>query len=284
MSQIFNAHRGFNTVAPENSLPAFASAVALGANEIELDLWPTKDGRIIVCHDSTVDRTSNGTGQIVNLTFEEIKQLDAGSYFADGFRGLRFSAFEDILNEFGRKVIMNIHIKSLNDNPYQHPEMKERGKELMRYYGENIIANLDEHEPQEVIIQAVEDREVTPYDEEVFKEIVRLIYKYGCQESVYITGEKDVLITALKVAPELERCCLEGHMNFSIIEHALEFKCSRVQFCKHFVTKNMIKKANDNQLIANLFWSNDYDEAQHFFNHGIDVVLTDDYLRTTVKN
>ena len=62
--KIYCSHRGFNSVAPENTLPAFASAVSLGAEEIEFDLWPTADGEIVVCHDPTVDRTTDGTGSI----------------------------------------------------------------------------------------------------------------------------------------------------------------------------------------------------------------------------
>lgn len=73
------AHRGFNTVAPENSLPAYGAAVALGAEEIEFDLWSTKDGVIVSCHDSTLDRVSDGTGVISDHTYEELLQLDFGA-------------------------------------------------------------------------------------------------------------------------------------------------------------------------------------------------------------
>lgn len=279
-NKLYCSHRGFNTVAPENSLPAFASAVSLGAQEIEFDLWPTKDGQLLVCHDRTIDRTSNGEGKINELTLAEIKAYDAGSYFSPLFSGMKFPVFEDVLKQFGGKVIMNIHIKSLQDNPYIHPEMAARGKAFGELYRGNVLVDLDQAEPEEDIIEALEQREVEPYDAEVFQEIVRLIYKYDCAESVYITGEKDVLMTALEIAPEIERCCLEGHMNYTIVQHALEYKCSRVQFCKHFLTKRMIKEAKENNLITNIFWSNDYQEAEGFFDQGIDVVLTDDYLRT----
>jgi predicted amidohydrolase len=62
------AHRGFNTVAPENSMPAFGAAVALGAEEIEFDIWSTKDRVLVSCHDSTLDRVSDGCGEIYEHT------------------------------------------------------------------------------------------------------------------------------------------------------------------------------------------------------------------------
>ncbi|MBQ9117385.1 MAG: hypothetical protein IJY04_10205, partial [Clostridia bacterium] len=62
------AHRGFNSVAPENSLPAFGAAVALGVQEIEFDLWETKDGEIVSIHDSSLDRVSDGTGYVWDYT------------------------------------------------------------------------------------------------------------------------------------------------------------------------------------------------------------------------
>ncbi|MGI6725383.1 MAG: glycerophosphodiester phosphodiesterase [Christensenellales bacterium] len=65
------AHRGFSTVAPEGSLPAFEAAVALGADEIEVDVWPTKDKDIMVFHDRELDRTTNGHGLITDLSTKE---------------------------------------------------------------------------------------------------------------------------------------------------------------------------------------------------------------------
>ncbi|SEP83905.1 Glycerophosphoryl diester phosphodiesterase [Ignavigranum ruoffiae] len=276
----FCSHRGFNTIAPENSIPAFAAGIALGANEIEFDLWPTKDGRLLVCHDSTVNRTSNGYGKIQSLSSEEINSLDAGSYFSSYYRGLSFPYFEDVLNLFANKVIMNIHIKSINDPIGSFKIMKKRGKFLWNCYHNNILANLHEHEPQERIDVQVENRIVTAYDERVFAKVIEWIDYYNCHETVYITGEKDVLITAKKMAPNLKRCCLEGHMNFSIVENAIKYDCQRVQFCKHLTTQAMIDLAREHHLITNLFWSNDYDEAKHFFDLGIDVILTDNYWNT----
>lgn len=106
------AHRGFNTIAPENSLPAFGAAIAMGAQEIEFDLWWTKDEEIVSIHDDRLDRVSNGTGLVYEHTLEELKQYDFGAKFNEKFSGMRILTFEEILKKFACHVIMNIHIKT----------------------------------------------------------------------------------------------------------------------------------------------------------------------------
>ena len=105
------AHRGFSTVAPENSMPAFGAAVALGSEEIEFDLWSTKDRVLVSCHDQTLERVSNGHGKISDYTYEELLKLDFGVKHGGKFKGLRIPTFEEILQKFGGRVIMNIHVK-----------------------------------------------------------------------------------------------------------------------------------------------------------------------------
>ena len=107
------AHRGFSTVAPENSLPAFGSAVALGTTEIEFDLWWTKDGEIVSIHDATLDRVSNGKGKVFDHTYEELLKLDFGSKTGKHFAGLKILRFEEILAKLSCHTIMNIHMKDV---------------------------------------------------------------------------------------------------------------------------------------------------------------------------
>ena len=106
------AHRGFNTIAPENSMAAFGAAVALGADEIEFDLWPTADGEIVSIHDHNLERVSTGTGVVYEKTYAELLEYDFGVKFSDEYRGLKILKFEDILKKFACHTVMNIHIKS----------------------------------------------------------------------------------------------------------------------------------------------------------------------------
>ena len=106
------AHRGFKSILPENSLAAFGAAVAMGAEEIEFDLWSTKDGEVVSIHDSTLDRVSNGTGKIGDYTLAELRELDFGVKYGDAFLGMKIPTFEDILKKFACHCIMNIHLKT----------------------------------------------------------------------------------------------------------------------------------------------------------------------------
>ncbi len=126
------AHRGFNTIAPENSMPAFGAAIALGAEEIEFDLWSTKDGVLVSCHDSTLDRVSNGSGKIFEHTYAELLELDFGVKHGEKFKGLKIPTFEEILQKFAGQVIMNIHVKIWDKN-FDDP-MIEQIVALIRKY------------------------------------------------------------------------------------------------------------------------------------------------------
>ena len=129
------AHRGFNTVAPENSMPAFGSAIAMGAEEIEFDLWYTKDGEIVSIHDGTLERVSDGVGKVYEHTYEELLKYDFGVKHSEHFKGIKILTFEEILKKFACHTIMNIHIKTI-DNDCEYDEA------LLR----KIIALIDQYD------------------------------------------------------------------------------------------------------------------------------------------
>ncbi len=107
------AHRGFNTIAPENSLPAFGAAIALDAQEIEFDLWLSKDEEWVSIHDCKLDRVSNGSGYVWDYTLDELKQFDFGIKHSPEFEGLRILTFEEILKKLSCHTVMNVHIKTM---------------------------------------------------------------------------------------------------------------------------------------------------------------------------
>lgn len=152
------AHRGFNAVAPENSMPAYGAAVTMGAEEIEFDLWPTKDDEIISCHDISLERVSDGEGWIPDMTLEELKKYDFGVRFGPQFKGMKILTLEDILKKFACQTIMNIHIKTYGfDVPYERKHL-EKIIALIRKYdcekhvyfmcgNDNVLAMLQEMAP-----------------------------------------------------------------------------------------------------------------------------------------
>ena len=109
------AHRGASAAGPENSLASLGAAVAMGAQEIEFDVWPTKDGEVVVLHDPTLERVSSGEGLVYEKTYEELLSLDFGSYYSEGFAGLSVLRLEELLKKLGCHAVMNIHVKTPNN-------------------------------------------------------------------------------------------------------------------------------------------------------------------------
>jgi glycerophosphoryl diester phosphodiesterase len=111
------AHRGLKCEYPENTLLAFREALELGVDMLELDLRMSKDGVVMVIHDATLDRTTNGSGQVSDYTAQELKQLDAGSWFHPVFEGLKIPTFEEfcgLLADYP-DVLLNVEIKPSPD-------------------------------------------------------------------------------------------------------------------------------------------------------------------------
>ena len=108
----FSAHRGENARYPENTLPAFQEALRLGAQQIEFDVSRTKDGHLIIMHDLTVDRTTNGSGLVSEMTLEEIRKLDAGIKKDAKFADTKVPTFEEVMDMLPENIWINIHMKS----------------------------------------------------------------------------------------------------------------------------------------------------------------------------
>jgi glycerophosphoryl diester phosphodiesterase len=91
------AHRGEHRAHPENTLPAFQAAIDAGADYFELDVRTTSDARLVLMHDAKVDRTTNGAGAVREMTFDQIRALDAGTKFGAQFAGTKVPSFEEAL-------------------------------------------------------------------------------------------------------------------------------------------------------------------------------------------
>lgn len=98
------AHRGADDRAPEETMPAFRLAVNEKADYIELDLRETKDNKLILMHDPTLDRTTNGKGDVTRYSLKQIKKLDAGSWFGKKYKGQRILTLEELINQYGSKT------------------------------------------------------------------------------------------------------------------------------------------------------------------------------------
>jgi glycerophosphoryl diester phosphodiesterase len=111
------AHRGFSGRYPENTLKAFEEALKLPIDAVELDVRRTKDGVLVVIHDETVDRTTNGKGKVRDLTWSEIQKLDAGSWKGKEFAGERIPRLEEALQLINARVVVFLEIKEPDTAP-----------------------------------------------------------------------------------------------------------------------------------------------------------------------
>lgn len=122
------AHRGASSYAPENTLAAFDLALHLGCRHLELDVDVTSDGHIVVMHDETVDRTTNGTGPVGSHTLAELRALDAGAWFGTPFIGERIPTFAEVLERYQGRVHMHTELKGRAE------PLAQRTVDLIRQY------------------------------------------------------------------------------------------------------------------------------------------------------
>ena len=107
------AHRGASRAAPENTLPAFEAAIRLGADGVELDVQYSSDGAMVIFHNATLEKTSDGTGRVTAHTLSELRALDAGSWFDPAFAGTRIPTLDEVLDLLKDKLLINIELKVL---------------------------------------------------------------------------------------------------------------------------------------------------------------------------
>jgi glycerophosphoryl diester phosphodiesterase len=104
------AHRGASAHAPENTLAAFELALAQNADAIELDVKLSADGSAVVIHDPTVDRTTGRRGRVKDLSFQQLKSLDAGSSFSEKYRGEKIPSLEEVFETVGQRTFINVEL------------------------------------------------------------------------------------------------------------------------------------------------------------------------------
>lgn len=115
------AHRGYRARYPENTISAFQAALDAGVPMIELDVTLSKDRKLMVIHDATLERTTNGQGPVSGSTLSQLKQLDAGSWFHPDFAGERIPELKEVLDLTDGKVFVNIEIKP-HSHEAHHPK------------------------------------------------------------------------------------------------------------------------------------------------------------------
>jgi len=120
------AHRGYRAKYPENTLTSFSAALDIGVKMIELDVMLTRDRKMVVIHDATLERTTDGHGQVNSYTLKELKELDAGTWFHPRFVGERLLELEEVLDLVRGRTLLNIEIKSKAYEAHHPPDAIEK--------------------------------------------------------------------------------------------------------------------------------------------------------------
>lgn len=150
------AHRGSSVTAPENSIPAFTQAIEDGADWIELDVHQTKDGIVVVTHDESLKRIARVEKNVWELTYDELRQYDVGSWFSPDYASLRVATLDEVLKLCKGKIKLNIELKPTGHEPdferhvlaLIHANAYEEGEYILASLNADTLKTLKRLEPE----------------------------------------------------------------------------------------------------------------------------------------
>jgi glycerophosphoryl diester phosphodiesterase len=240
------AHRGASGYYPENTLIAFQRAVELGADMIELDVHLTKDGEVVVIHDETLDRTTNGKGNVRDYTLPELKKLDAGAWYKSEFAGERIPTLEEVLQSLKGKVQFNIEIKN---GPVYYQGIEEK-----------ILAILLKQDLRDQVV-------ISSFDHRCLKKIKKMNPDLATGSLVKL----GVLYVARLLKPE---------------KIAQSVGATGLHLHKSYVTPDLVHRAKQHGLRVLVWTVNEPAQMSHFIKMGVDGIVTNfpDKLKNEREN
>ena len=136
-------HRGAKAYAPMNTLPSFLLAVEQGADGVELDVWLSKDGHLVVIHDNTVDGTTDGHGSVQAMTLAEVKALDAGAWFDPKYVGTHIPTLDEVFDTLPSDFLVNVEIKKVDNTSSETDGVEVAVAECIRLHNalERVIVS-----------------------------------------------------------------------------------------------------------------------------------------------
>ncbi len=174
------AHRGGSKWAPENTMAAFRKSLDAGADGIELDIHRCKSGELIVIHDETLERTTDGKGFIKDKNYDEMKSLSAGKWFAAEFADEKLPLLTDVLKLVDGKMIINIEIKNA---PIAYPGIEDDLADLLKSYKhrDKILISSFDHELIRRVHKKMPDIEVAFLDASIVADVGEYASKIGAK-------------------------------------------------------------------------------------------------------
>lgn len=234
------AHRGANKRAPQNTLPAFQKAIEMGTDGFETDVHLTLDGVPVICHNYTIDETSNGTGEIEKMTLEQLKTYDFGAYYHKDFRGTTLPTLEEFLQLAQGKglKILNIELKP-EKNDARRETLVRKTLELVKQY-----------ELEDALLISSFSTEILDYIKQIAPEVKTAF--------LYPTGYTKAHLAVFPPFKEMKKmACFAAH------PHKL---CIRGDF---------VKKAHENGLQVNVWTVDEAEEIREMIKAGVDGIITD---------
>ena len=240
------AHRGVNKRAPQNTLPAFKKAVEFNADGIETDVHLCKDGEIVICHNYTVDATSNGTGSIDEMTFAQLRALDFGSYFSEEFKGVTLPTLSELLEVTKNMNLINIEIKP----PKKDNDLVKKVVEEVYKFGiekNSIISCFD-------------------------PECIRLVKEIDKNLKTGLLYERGDLGTEI--------------MNFGVAKYCLQLNADAAHPEHVLISEDDVKDLHANGIAVNPWTVNREEDIIRFTEWGCDALITDvpDFCLKVLEN
>ncbi len=232
------SHRGANKYAPQNTLPAFERSIEIGTDGFETDVHLTKDGKVVLCHNYTIDETSDGEGNVCDKTLEELKSYDFGSYFSPKYKGTTLPTLDEFLALVAKTDIkvLNIEIKSPKQSGT--PIVKETIDAAKRFglFERLLISSFD----PKLLVEA---KEIDP----------------ECKTGFLYAPNHATMYT----------------MGWRPVQFAKSIKADALHPHYSFVNEEYVKKAHDGGLMVNPWTVNNPDIIDKLIRIGCDAIITD---------
>lgn len=234
------AHRGASGLAPENTLSAFQKALEIGVDRIEMDLRQTLDGEVVVLHDKTIVRTTNGWGSVRKLPLTKVKKYSAGSWFHHSFSNEKVPTFREVLELVDGKATLLLEVK--DGSPYHHG-IEKRIIELVNEYNAN----------EWCIVQSFNDRILGNFRKlpEFHADMQKLFEAF------------------IPVAP------FYGGSKFSYKRLRRYDFAKEVNINRRYVTPRVVRKVHAMGKKVNVWTVNESEDLAKFVKWGVDGIITD---------
>jgi glycerophosphoryl diester phosphodiesterase len=155
------AHRGASAYFPENTLPSFEGAIAMGADMVEFDVQLTADKEVVVFHDENISRCMNGKGRIADHTLAQLKKLDAGNWYGKDFKDTRIPTLAEALSVCKNKIAVNIEIKTESVSKMFFGGIEEKCLKIVKQDGMNDHVVFSSFDPRAIMHLKQIDNNVT---------------------------------------------------------------------------------------------------------------------------